>query len=66
MECNIILYFLSYKFLISLGISHGADMIFISYHSNSHQDMTDTESDDYKVMKRIVKMWTTFAKTGYV
>lgn len=46
------------------GVTHGAELAFLFCSSIFGQNMTDTVSNDYKMRKRLVKLWTTFAKTG--
>ena len=48
------------------GVTHGADACFFFYSPAFGLELSDTVSDDYRMRKRLVKLWTTFAKTGYV
>nr|AWW17119.1 carboxylesterase E4 [Subpsaltria yangi] len=46
------------------GVSHGEELAFLFYSDRPVQNLTDTNSDDYKTMKKMVKLWTTFARLG--
>jgi hypothetical protein len=55
-----------FSFFLPLGACHADDIGYL-FHSSFTPDMhLDPDDDSLKTLRRMVKMWTNFAKSGYI
>lgn len=53
------------NFVMCLGVDHGEELgyLFYSYIFNN-TDLSQTTTQDYKIMQKMIKLWTAFAISG--